>query len=321
LASVCESILITQGIEFCWKTYSYAALQACSILTNLEQNKPFGYMEQVEKESLQTDNYTHAVNWFKLKGEFNCSDCTNTGNYFKSFPSEYFTSFCNFQFQKDACSFLFDKAKKECFEKAELSSQACSKAGTGACLETCTIGRDTLNFYVDRVVKPWIPIKFKSTRIDECPAECTEINTIQKIYDVKNLVVGDYYNRECRVTCEKIVQEMIEKKEKMMQIFKIKKNTVLTRIENKQKERDKFDDQHISKTKGMSFRYNRDTIYDAIILMENEIYDDQKVIIEESDLKSKAFEEDMQNQVTSHYASEDGFDYFDEELNVFDLKP
>jgi hypothetical protein len=315
LASICESISVTQGINFCWNSYSSAALQACNMLDNLEQNKPLGYLEQAEKESLLSDNYTHAIDWFKKKGEFNCSDCTS------NYPSEYNRAFCNFQFEKDKCGFLFDKAKLKCLNEAELLSKACYKYGFGACLNTCTIGRDTLSFYVAQIAKSWIPNKFKSTDVNECPEECKAYNAENKIYDLKDMVVGEYFNNECDNFCEKFVHMMLENKGKMNLIFKVKVDTVLTRIENKQEERDHFDDQHVDKTKEMSFRYNRDTIYDAIILMENEIYEEQDKIIEENDVKAEAEEEDIQTRVIAHYASEADFDYFDEELNVFDLIP
>ena len=314
MAEFCDKIGFKEGVEPCWAKYGNVALQACQLIYSLERHVPTGFIRENDRRDILNDNYKHALDYFAKMGPFTCSNC------YTKFPDNYIQIFCNFKFKKDDCSFLYSTEKVNCLKKTDDLTKICSRYAFGACYNTCSIGKDTLTFYVQKTYKSYVPRNFATGNVNGCAGECTVYNKKTKICDTRDNLCLTYYNKQCKADCEKNVNDKIALQGKKLTIFKLKLSTVIGRTRNKQAERNKFDDQNIHKTKRMSFRYMRESIYDAIILMENKIYTEQQKLVDKSGSKSGNFEEELQNKILKFYMNEKEFVGGDNELNVFDLQ-
>ncbi len=75
-----------------------------------------------------------------------------------------------------------------------------------------------------------------------------------------------------------------------------------------------------TKTRNMNFLYNREQIYNAILLMEDSIYKDQEHMILQDMDKSSGYEDEVIQEIMQFYANQVNFEKGNQsELNIFDM--
>ena len=86
----------------------------------------------------------------------------------------------------------------------------------------------------------------------------------------------------------------------------------------KQEERLKFDEEKIQHLQELVFRYNRDTVYDAILLMEGVIYQEMRKMSANLVNDEKSQETEIMDKIKAGHISRETFKKLDKELKVFD---
>lgn len=304
----------TNTVESCWSTYGTAGIQACNFKYYQEHGYPYGHLSKKDKQSIESDNYNHALNYFTQKGTYACDKCKHT------YPYYYRRYYCHFQYKTKECNYLYGKKRKDCIKKNNINIHRCNNFSYSVCVDKCTGGDK--NYYYAINFKNKRPSSYGSiSSVSQCQGECDKYNNLHNIYNHSQVTFKNWYNNNCVTDCKAKVASAQASSGSKAGIYNIKLNTFIGRVKNKQIERNKYDDQHIHKSKRMSLMYNRDAIFDAILLMENKIYEEQTTLTQTNLNKAQAYETEILNKILKLHANEKDFDKYDDtQMNIFDLK-
>lgn len=89
------------------------------------------------------------------------------------------------------------------------------------------------------------------------------------------------------------------------------------RIKNKQAQRSFYDDKKLEKLGDLVNRYNRDSMYDSILIMEGSLYEEQRKMVAELSADTKAQEDLFMSRVLEAYISEEDLAKSDDEIKIF----
>lgn len=313
LLTYCKQVGTTT-IEACWSAYGTPGIQACNFKYYEQHGYPANHISKIDKQSIESDNYNHALTYYTNKGTFNCTECGH------NYPHYYRRFYCHFAYKNTECDYMYGKPRKNCIKKKDELIHTCNNLSYSVCIDKCSGGDK--KFYYDKHFKEKRPTSYSSvSSTSQCQGECDKYNNIHHIYNQSQAGFKAYFNKNCGDDCKvKVAQSQASSGSKAI-VFSLKLNTFIGRVRNKQIERNKYDDQHIHKSKRMSMLYNRDAIFDAILLMENKIYEEQTSMTTANEGKSQTFESELLNKIMKLHVNEKDFDKYDDlQLNIFDLK-
>lgn len=93
----------------------------------------------------------------------------------------------------------------------------------------------------------------------------------------------------------------------------------LQRQKQKQQKRHEYDELRMNKMEDLVFRYNRDTIYDSVLLMEGILYDEQRKLSKTIASQRQEEEQEIMDSILVAYTNQVALDSSDKEYNIFDV--
>ena len=105
--------------------------------------------------------------------------------------------------------------------------------------------------------------------------------------------------------------------EQKRQYFLAKTSDEFRRAKNKQQRRNEYDDKRLNKLENLVSRYNRDSVYDSVLIMEGSLYEEQRKMVAQLAGDIKAEDDLFMSRVLAAYISEEELNKADDEIKIF----
>ena len=225
-------------------------------------------------------------------------------------------SICS-RFKNEHCSALCRGRGRSCLSD-------CYRISMKACMATC-IGYK--KDFIKRFVDPKIT-RIVNERREVCGSCGATCNVHRQAVCFNRFSACDvYYNKFCNHRCNHRYcpsyrkNWMHRKRIKGWQLYAYKKNTEIQikRMQSRQALRNKYDASKKYKLQQAVLRYNRDSIYDSLKLMEGTIYKEQEKLVNDLREKEEQREEEIQDRIEAAYADFKSLKKVtDEEILIFE---
>ena len=217
---------------------------------------------------------------------------------------------------KGFCS-LKCKTNKTCKKHCEKPAQAACRS---ACLGPKTIYyRNKFNKVVEKL-------------LGEREETCNACNPMCQIEKKGNCYTGDKtcsieFKKICHHKCKmSYCKKFRDQYHKALQNAHLSKEYFITktqhefqRLKSKQGKRIEYDTQRIHKMDDLVFRYNRDTIFDSVLLMEGILYDEQRKRAKEIVEQREEDEQEIMDQIQVAYTNQVAYNDAEQEYRVFEV--
>ena len=303
----CRKFWVFNG-NSCNAKFGYAADMGCKFY-DIGQEFPGG-LSPIDKADLRFSVFNHSKKYFKKFG-LNCNSCGGKSNDYKN-------KFCNqLDFLRKDCILKFGKQRALCYRLMERKKVECNRNSINGCYAVCRVHNK--RHFLLRSYSSNHPKEFYCENTGQCEKECSRLNDLYYYCDSKDYSCMNIYRTNCKRYCENVVTQQIRIRKMNSQGHDFKIANFVARLKASQNERIKYDSQNEYQSRRMSELYNRDSLKDAIYLMEDSIYLEQNEIIQEKKMKRTNYEKEMAQKVMLFFKNQKDFKKGKNILNVFDL--
>ena len=292
----------------CNSKYGMAASMGCRFY-DVYQEYPGG-LSPADKEDLRYSIFIHSKKFFR-KTNPSCNACGGKSN-------EYRTKYCNrLDFLRNDCLLKFGRQRAQCYVSMARKKIECSRNAVNGCYSVCHIRNK--RYFLQRAYQNNHPKDFYCENAGQCQNECDRINKKDYYCDKQDNYCLNVYRPVCKRYCQRVVTQQVRLRKQAASGHDFKIVNFIARLKSSQIERIKFDNINEYQTRRMSELYNRDTLMDSILLMEEGIYLEQNEISKGNKNKRGSYEKELQDKIMLYYKDQKAFKKGKSELNVFDL--